>query len=111
MVASCLSAATMTSRAVPWSVNFQIPRNYSVTSGLAEAARGAFSATASKGLETLNENLQNRTAALREEGGSEEQPAESEDATESDEAESQETEESEDSEQVAEDEATESGGR
>lgn len=87
------------------------PELQRVTSGLAEAARGAFSATASKGLETLNENLQNRTAALREEGGSEEQPAESEDATESDEAESQETEESEDSEQVAEDEATESGGR
>lgn len=72
------------------------PELQRVTSGLAEAARGAFSATASKGLETLNENLQNRTAALREDGGS---------------AEPQDPEESEDSEPVAEEEATESGGR
>lgn len=91
-----------------------------VTSGLAEAARGAFSATASKGLETLNENLQNRTAALRDDDESDdEQDSGAENASETDEAESQEAEaseaaeDSEDSEEASADdaEATESGGR
>lgn len=89
------------------------PELQRVTSGLAEAARGAFSATASKGLETLNENLQNRTATLREDSGSdEEQASGSENETESNQAEPQEAEESEDSEEASADaEATESGGR
>ncbi len=42
------------------------PELQSITSGLAEAARGVVSATASKGVEMLNQNLQNRSAALRE---------------------------------------------
>jgi len=89
------------------------PELQRVTSGLAEAARGAFSATASKGLETLNENLQNRTATLREDSGSDEDQASgSENETESNQAEPQEAEESEDSEEASADaEATESGGR
>lgn len=85
------------------------PELQRVTSGLAEAARGAFSATAAKGLESLNENLQNRTAALRED---DEQSGESGNEAESDKAESEEAAESEDSEQPStDDEAAESGGR
>src|SRR5699024_12762536 len=89
------------------------PSLQSVTSDLTEAARVAFSPTASKGLETLNENLQNRTATLREDSGSdEEQASGSENETESNQAEPQEAEESEDSEEASADaEATESGGR
>lgn len=85
------------------------PELQRVTSGLAEATRGAFSATAAKGLESLNENLQNRTAALRED---DEQSGESGNEAESDKAESEEAAESEDSEQPStDDEAAESGGR
>gem|GEM_PF-2602475 len=42
------------------------PELQRITSGLADAARGVVSATASKGVEMLNQNLQNRSAALRE---------------------------------------------
>lgn len=89
------------------------PELQRVTSGLAEAARGAFAATASKGVETLNETLQNRTAALRDDSESQDDDSsEADNATDTDEAASQDAEESKDSEEASVDaEATESGGR
>lgn len=42
------------------------PELQRISSGLAEAARGAVSVSASKGVEMLNQNLQNRASALRE---------------------------------------------
>lgn len=74
-----------------------------ISSGLAEAARGAVAATATKGVESLNQNLQKRTAALREEDEATDQASEDSD-------EQQDAQETEQSEAESE-EATKSGGR
>lgn len=78
------------------------PELQKISSGLAEAARGAVAATASKGMESLNENLQKRSAALRGDDDSEDSTeASNEDSEESQDAggsdESDETQDAEDS--------------
>lgn len=78
------------------------PELQRITSGLSDAARSAVSATASKGMESLNESLKNRSTALREQNGTSEGSGEDSEAQ-------QDTDDSEKSDEASK-EATESGG-
>lgn len=85
------------------------PELQKISSGLAEAARGAVAATASKGMESLNENLQKRSAALRGDDESAEDSAQTsdEDSEEAQDAEgSDESEETQDAQDADDSKAT-----
>lgn len=77
------------------------------SSSLAEAARDAITTTATKGVESLNKNLQERSESLRNPGASEE---ESEDQEAAEDEASEESTDSEDTEsEDAKEETTKSG--
>lgn len=89
------------------------PEIQRISSGLAEAARGAVAATASKGVESLNQNLQKRAAALRgdDDASTEGSSEQAEEGQASEESEAPQ-EAQDDEESAAEsDNANESGGR
>lgn len=89
------------------------PEIQKISSGLAEAARGAVAATASKGVESLNQNLQKRSAALRgdDDTSTEESSEQAEDEHASEESETPQQDQDAEETEAESSNASESGGR